>query len=188
MARQKSEDKRSAILVAAVRLLARQGTSAPTAAIARQAGIANGSLFTYFETKSHLYNELYIELKSEMASAALGGLSPKAPLRKRLLQAWSSWTRWALENPDKRRVLALLGTSDELTAATRGAGHATMAPFVVLMELARADGPMRKAPLGLVFALTNAAVEATMDFMVSDPAHAEQHCMTGFEAVWRMLR
>jgi len=29
--------------------------------------------FTYFETKTDLFNQLYLELKIEMASAALGG-------------------------------------------------------------------------------------------------------------------
>ncbi|HEY1100163.1 MAG TPA: TetR family transcriptional regulator, partial [Myxococcota bacterium] len=71
MARPKSDDKRSAILAAAVRVLVKDGLGAATAAIAAEAGVANGSLFTYFPTKSALYNELYRELKAGMASAAL---------------------------------------------------------------------------------------------------------------------
>ena len=187
MARQKSEDKRAAIMAASIRLLVEHGTSAATANIAREAGIANGSLFTYFETKADLYNVLYLELKTEMANAALEGLPARAKLKKQFLHIWSAWTRWAVDNPAKRRVLAVLGAADDLTAATRTAAHATMAPLVVLMEQARARGPMRDAPLGFVFALTNSAVEATMDFMVSDLAHAEEHCTIGFEAVWRMI-
>jgi AcrR family transcriptional regulator len=31
-----------------------QGLSAPTASVAKEAGVANGSLFTYFETKTDL--------------------------------------------------------------------------------------------------------------------------------------
>ena len=41
---------------AAIRVIVKQWLSAPTATIAREAGIANGSLFTYFETKTDLYN------------------------------------------------------------------------------------------------------------------------------------
>src|SRR4029077_2176532 len=40
----------------------------------RHTGVANGSLFTYFETKADLFNQLYLELKGGMASAALDGL------------------------------------------------------------------------------------------------------------------
>ena len=73
MARPKSDDKRSAIIAAAIHVIVKEGLSAPTATIAREAGIANGSLFTYFETKADLYNQLYLELKAEMAGAALEG-------------------------------------------------------------------------------------------------------------------
>jgi AcrR family transcriptional regulator len=70
MSRPKSDEKRSAILDAATRIIVTQGLSAPTAGIAKEAGVANGSLFTYFETKTDLFNQLYLELKIEMASAA----------------------------------------------------------------------------------------------------------------------
>ena len=71
MARPKSDDKRSAILAAATAVIVRQGLSAPTAVIAKEAGVANGSLFTYFPTKANLFNALYLELKQAMAAASL---------------------------------------------------------------------------------------------------------------------
>jgi AcrR family transcriptional regulator len=187
VARQKSVDKRSAIVAAAIRVIVKQGLSAPTATIAREAGIANGSLFTYFETKADLYNQLYLELKAEMANMAQEGLSAKAPLRAQFSHVWSNWMHWAVECPDKRRALALLGVSDDITPATRAVGHRTMAPLAALMDQSRAKGPRRDAPFGLVAALMNAMAEATMDFMVNDPGHADQHCKLGFEAVWRMV-
>jgi len=59
-ARPKSEDKRNAILDAATRLFAERGlTAAPTSEISKQAGIAEGTLFTYFKTKDDLINALY---------------------------------------------------------------------------------------------------------------------------------
>ena len=187
MARQKSDEKRSAIVDAAVRVIVEQGLGAPTATIAREAGVANGSLFTYFETKADLFNALYLELKREMAAAALEGMPAKAALRTQFAHVWSNWIRWAAQNPDKRRALALLGVSDDLTPATRAAGHEAMAPLAELMERGRAKGPMRDAPYPLVAALMNSIAEATMDFVVSSPAHHAQHAETGFKALWRML-
>jgi AcrR family transcriptional regulator len=187
VARQKSDDKRSAIVAAAIRVVVQQGLGAPTATIAREAGVANGSLFTYFETKADLYNQLYLELKADMASAALEGLPAKATLRVRFFYVWSNWIRWAAQYPEKRRALALLGVSDDITAATRDAGHKTMAGLAVLMEEGRAKGAMRDAPVPLVAALMNSLAEATMDFVVNDPGHADQHCKIGFDALWRML-
>jgi AcrR family transcriptional regulator len=54
MARIKSPEKRNAILQAAVREIAELGLSASTAKIARRAGLATGTLFTYFANKEKL--------------------------------------------------------------------------------------------------------------------------------------
>ena len=187
MARPKSDDKRSAILAAAVRVIVTHGLGAPTALIAREAGVANGSLFTYFETKAALFNQLYLELKAGMATAALDGLPVGADLREQFAHVWSHWMRWAVGHPEQRRALALLGVSDEITPASHAAGHQTMTGIAALMERARAQGAMRDAPFPLVAALMNAVAEATMDFMVQDPTHADAHCTVGFDALWRML-
>ena len=66
MARPKSEDKRNAILAAATQVIAEQGLGAPTARIAKVAGVAEGTLFTYFESKDVLLNELYLDIKAGM--------------------------------------------------------------------------------------------------------------------------
>jgi AcrR family transcriptional regulator len=63
MARPKSEDKRNAILSAATEVFAERGLSAATSAISSAAGVAEGTLFTYFKTKDELINALYRETK-----------------------------------------------------------------------------------------------------------------------------
>lgn len=187
MPRAKSDDKRSAILSAAVRLIATDGLGVATAAIAKEARISNGSLFTYFETKAELFNELYLELKSEMAMAALKGFPPDAPLRDQFFHVWSNWTGWALKNRHKRRVLAHLGVSDDITAASRVAGHKIMAGIAELMERSRANGPLRDAPFAFVGTIMNSMAEATMDFMTQDPANADKSSALGFDALWRAI-
>ena len=187
MARPKSEDKRSAIIAAATRVIAAQGLGAPTAAIAQEAGVSNGSLFTYFETKADLLNHLYVELKREMGAAALEGLPIRCGPRKQLLHVWSHWLRWATSCPDKRRALAHLGVSGDITPASRRATHQTMAGIAELLEQSRQHGKMRVAPLEFVVALMSAMADTTVDFMIRDPANADRHCLAAFEAVWRML-
>ena len=187
MARPRSDDKRNAIMSAAIRVIASQGLSAATATIAEEAGVSNGSLFTYFETKADLMNHLYIELKAEMAAAALDRLPTESDIRKQALHMWSHWVRWATSCPEKRRTLAHLGVSDDITAESRQTGHQTMAGIAKLLERSRENGPMRNAPLGFVVALMNAMADATIDFIVSDPANANKHSKAAFNALWRML-
>lgn len=187
MARPKSEDKRDALMAAAARVIAAQGLSAPTAVIAREAGVSNGSLFTYFETKADLLNQLYLELKTGMAAASLEGLPAKAPLREQFSRIWSNWMRWAMSNPGKRRALAQLDVCDDITHETAAAAHQAMAEVAGVLERARARGPMRDAQMEFVVAIMNSLADATMDFMISDPVKADEHCRAGFDALCRML-
>lgn len=172
---------------AATRIIVTEGLSAPTAGIAKEAGVANGSFFTYFQTKADLFNQLYLELKREIAAAALKGLPEKAGLRDQLFHAWRNWTSLAASFPEKRRALAQLGVSEEITTQTRASAEKMMSPLAELLERSRANGPMRLVPIGFVATMMNAVAESTIDFMTHDPANAKKHCKTGFEALWRMI-
>jgi AcrR family transcriptional regulator len=169
------------------RVVARRGLGAATATIAKEAGVSNGSLFTYYATKADLLNQLYIELKSEMAAVALDGLPTERDIRSQMLHMWSRWLRWAARSPEKRRTLAHLDVSDDVTLGSRQIAHQTMAGIAKLLELSCANGPMRDAPLGFVVALMSAMADATIDFMIRDSENSDDHCATAFDAMWRML-
>lgn len=187
MARPRSDDKRSAIISAATRVISSQGLSASTAMIAKEAGVSNGSLFTYFETKADLFNRLYIELKEEIAEVALGELPTESNIREQMFHMWSRWMYWAASFPGKHRTLAQLTISDDISTASHQAGHFAFAGIRKLIEQSSANGPMRDAPINFIAALMSGLAEATISFMINDPSNAETHCIRGFEAFWRML-
>jgi AcrR family transcriptional regulator len=187
MPRPRSDAKRNAILDAATRVIVTQGLSAPTMGIAKEAGIANGSLFTYFETKSDLFNQLYLKLKQDMASAAMKDFPAEAELREQVFHIWRNWGRWAVRFPEKRRALAHLSVSDEITPATRATGHKTMAIIAELLERIRASGSMHNVSRNFILALMDSVAEVTMDQMIQDPANAKKHSRAGFEALWRIV-
>jgi AcrR family transcriptional regulator len=168
-------------------VIAAQGLGAPTATIAKEAGVSNGSLFTYFDTKADLLNQLYLELKTEMGAAALAGLPADGDVREQLLSMCSGWLRWATACPERRRTLAQLDVSDEITAATHAAASEAMKSLAEILERSRANGPMRDAPLAFVVSLANAVADATIDFVIRDPDNADAHARDGFEALWRAI-
>lgn len=187
MARPKSEDRRNAILEAATRVIASRGLGAPTALIAKEAGVSNGSLFGYFETKTDLLNALYVELKTGMATSVVTGLPVEQNTRAQMAHMWEGWLQWAKSGADKRRALEQLAVSDAITSESRAIGHRAMAGVAMVLARTRDIGPMRSAPPGFVVGLMNAVAEATVNFIVQDPADADFYSRTGFEALWRMI-
>jgi AcrR family transcriptional regulator len=102
MARPLSEDKRTAILEAATEVVAMLGVSAPTAKIANGAGVAEGTLFTYFANKDELLNRLYLELKMDLRDAMMTGYPAGKTLIERNRHIWDRYTGWGSAHPLKR--------------------------------------------------------------------------------------
>jgi AcrR family transcriptional regulator len=95
VARPQREDKRNANRGAATRVFAERGlTAAPTSEISKEAGVAEGTLFTYFKTKDDLINALDWEIKLELADAMRSGFLRKKSVRTRLQHVWDGYLHW----------------------------------------------------------------------------------------------
>ena len=120
MARPKSEDKKQALLEAATAAFAQSGIAASTAAIARSAGVAEGTLFRYFATKDELLNELYLAIKLRLVRTMIAGLDPheKRP-KENARNIWNSYIDWGVRNPMEHKAIRRMALSERITDETR---------------------------------------------------------------------
>ena len=132
-------------------------------------------------------HQLYLELKTGMGTAALGGLPAGGDVREQMLHMWSRWLQWATACPEQRRALAQLEVSDEITAPTHQAAGQALAGIAGILEKSRENGPMRDVPLAFVVGLASALADTTIDFIIEDPDDAGTLGRTGFDALWRMI-
>jgi AcrR family transcriptional regulator len=188
MARLKSDDKREAILSAATAVFAEGGLSAPTSAVSKAAGIAEGTLFTYFPTKDDLLNALYRQIKLELAEVLMSGFARKNDVRAKLQHIWDAFIEWGAENREKRKVLAQLVVSDKLTKETKAVGAAPFAEVEVMGREAIAQGVIRDFPLEFLIAMMEAMTQATIELIAANPAKASKYRALGFEALWNGLK
>ena len=186
MARPRSEDKRNAILDAATRLFAERGlTAAPTSEISQLAGVAEGTLFTYFKTKDDLINALYREIKLELADAMMSDFPRKKNIRTKLRHVWDRYVNWGIANPRQRKVLAQLTVSEALTKESRDAGSAPFVEFQAMIRDAIEQRVFRNdVPVELISKSLAALVEATIDLTESNRAKAKQYRDSGFQMFW----
>lgn len=190
MARPRSPDKHEAILSAAARALAEDGAGATTARIARLAGVAEGTVFTYFETKDVLLNALYLSLKAGMRDAMMTGFPEHAPAEQAMRHAWNGYVTWGIENPDGRRALQQLGVSGRIDDAHRAAGAEGFGAVRALLREHAAAARGLKADDAHAFcaALFTSIAETAMDSIARDPAQAEGYREAGFRALWAVLQ
>jgi AcrR family transcriptional regulator len=185
MARPLSEDKRTAILKAATEVVAMQGLSAPTAKIAKSAGVAEGTLFTYFASKDELLNRLYLELKMDLRDAMMTGYPSGKSLADRMRHVWDRYIGWGSAHPLKRKAVRQLAVSDHITEATKKVVGEAFEEFNGMMRECAAGGAMRHQSPSFVTAIMSAIADTTMDFIAREPALAKRYTRAGFEAFWK---
>ncbi len=188
MARLRSDDKRAAILAAATSVFAQGGLSAPTSAISKAAGIAEGTLFTYFPTKDDLLNALYRQIKLELAEVLMSGFARRNDVRAKLQHIWNAFVDWGTANPERRKVLAQLMVSDKLTKETKAVGAAPFAEVEVMGREAIAQGTIRDFPSEFLVAMIEATTQATIALIAANPSRAARYRTLGFETLWNGLR
>lgn len=187
MARPKSEDRRSALLDAATEVFAESGLAAPTAAISRRAQVSEGSFFTYFKTKDELINELYRDLRLQLADAVMIGFPRRGGVRERLEHIWDRYVTWGAENPVARKALKLVSLSHLITDPVRAESSVLFAEVDQLEADALAQKRMKVLPPGMSGAALKALAEMTLELIEREPWKLAKLREAGFELLWGAL-
>ena len=194
MARPKSDDKKNAILAAAATVFAERGLIAPTSAISSAAGVAEGTLFTYFKNKDDLVNALYCQIKQDLGTAMLTDF-PRKPggkketVQKRLHHIWDKFIDWGMSNPAQRVVLRKIDAWDCLTPESKNIGQQMFPEVKELFADASSEKIINNIPQKFIGAMMSAQAEITIDFMKraqseADTAACDDYRELGFEMLW----
>lgn len=189
MARPLSEEKRHALLEAAAQAVATEGLTATTARISRLAGVAEGTLFTYFENKEQLFNELYLHLKAGLRESMVDGFPDQTADREQVRHAWDGYLAWGLAHPHGQRALQQLLVSDRISPEHRAAGAQGFDQLDALLKsrLAAARGASPAVAPEFAGALFMAIAQTVMDAIARQPEAAEAYRERGFQAFWAAL-
>jgi AcrR family transcriptional regulator len=137
--RQKKGNKKEAIFEATLRLITERGFHAtPTSLIAKEAGIATGTLYLYFESKNDLLNKLYFEVKKHLAEGLTEGLSSDATIEEGLELVWRQMLNHLLSYPVEFAFMEQFENSPLLDQATLEAGSDIFQTIDALFTQARA--------------------------------------------------
>jgi AcrR family transcriptional regulator len=187
MARPKSQEKRNAILAAAIELIAGEGLSIPTSKIAQVAGVAEGTLFTYFETKERLLNDLYLELKHEEREEMTRDYPVQASLKDRARHVWDKYVAFGVTHPSKYQVVIQLSISDHINEQTRRLGAEGYEALSVMLQECFSCGALKDQPSEFGMALLLSMMNMTIEFILQHPSEANRFCDAGFTAFWNAV-
>jgi len=158
-------EKRDAILAAALRLIARFGLhNAPMSAVAREAGVAVGTVYLYFPSKEAMINALYLHVLEDRNRSLYQGADPltraAGDARAGLWESWHALARWHLEHEEGSNLIAQCRASGILSDETRAFEQRMDAQGLVLYEEAVANGYLRRMPRYVFWSLLAGPVYA----------------------------
>ncbi|MBD2769007.1 TetR/AcrR family transcriptional regulator [Hymenobacter sp. BT664] len=131
----KDEGKTELIYAAACRLVGRAGIAGLTmATIAREAGLATGTLYTYFPNKEALLRALYRHAKLRTTKALFRDFNEQEPLRLALQKIWLNYLRTRLDSYDESVFVEQYYTSPYMQADEVQMSLDTMAPLFRLFD------------------------------------------------------
>jgi AcrR family transcriptional regulator len=186
-------EKREAILAAALRLIARFGLhNTPMSAVAREAGVAVGTVYLYFPSKEAMINALYLQvLEDRNRSLYTGARAPShspADQRAALWETWHALARWHLEHEEGSNLIAQCRASGILSEETRAFEQRMDAQGLVLYEQAVAKGHLRAMSRYVFWALLVGPVYALVQMRdASETEITEDVLRATFDGVCRAL-
>ncbi len=142
---------RERLLRAAAGIVARDGMeAATTAAIASEAGVAEGTLYRHFESKDDLLIAAYRQMKQEVFVDAAAGVDVDAPPPERLKRTWKAIYNAYRANRD---AFAFGHRFAESALAEREGGEASRAIGRMVADLRKAgvaSGDFKNLPVDLL--------------------------------------
>ncbi|SFM78577.1 TetR/AcrR family transcriptional regulator [Methanolobus profundi] len=169
---EKQSNKRQTILDASLILFTDRGFhGTPTSLIAKEAGVATGTLFHYFKTKEELIDTLYLEIKKESGSVLEDAASCGDSCREKLDNVSNALADWGLDNPRKIYFMQQFCYSPYISSTAQEEGVANFAFLTDLIRTGIKEGWLRDYPPELIRSIVSSALmdSVLMAARESDP-------------------
>lgn len=180
-------DKRSAILAAALDLIAEQGfQSSPMSQVAQRANAGVGTIYRYFSGKDDLINALYLDVKKQMMQSIMRGVSDDMPAVRAFKLAIRNMVGFFVGNPKMLSFSEQYINSPFITDATHEEGMRIAEPMTKWFEAAVAQDLLKPMPVDLLGGLIHNSVVALAKYSLS--CGDDNGIEAGIDAIWDMVR
>lgn len=171
-------DKRKQILEMALKLFNENGfQGTPTSAIAKEAGVATGTLFYHFKTKEELVISLYVDIKQEINKLFDEAVGESTDLEYIFKKALEITINWAVLNQEKFYYCQQVYFSPHIAQVPQEVIEEQTKKYMELLQLAMDTKIIHPISLELINNLLNSNIYVVSQYLskndISDNAKAE---------------
>lgn len=189
MARRFDEEKKRAIVETAIRLITHNGFEAtPISAIAREAGVAAGTIYIYFPSKQELIKHLYLAVSKSLADFVIKDLSVMLPVKAAIKRVWKNHIEYVLAHPLEYRFLEQFANSPHIDRLTRKQGLSAVEPVMDQFERAKRERVVRDLPIEMIYVHLFAPINLLMKmYRYNKVKFSDQRINQTFETSWKAI-
>ncbi|MBI9044004.1 MAG: TetR/AcrR family transcriptional regulator [Anaerolineaceae bacterium] len=187
--KQTKTDKRKAILESTLQLISERGFhDTPMSLVAKESGVAAGTIYRYFDNKEALINELFIELKGALLQAAVVDIDEQDKPRKMLEKIWRNIFNYCIQNLEAMRFIEQFHNSPFQTPEIQTAVDKYYEPWIIQFETFVHKGIFRDIPFEMYTAFTYDLIIAFAKRHLNGTLIMdEQNMKLAFNASWDLI-
>jgi len=159
MARPRDTNKIDLIYKAALNLVVKIGyVELKMSDVAKEAGVATGTLYIYFSNKEDLINKLYLHLKKQNTQEIVSEYQPKNPFFINFKNVWYKYLEISSRDPHQMMFLEQYFRSPYLREETKQQTEALLAPIIELIVVGQEQGLVKEVSADILLSYLIGAV------------------------------
>ncbi len=184
-------DKQKEILNAALKLFVEFGFhGTPTSKIAKEAGVANGTLFHYYSTKEELILALYKDIKARLTSCMYTNADKDKSLKEIFKTLYINTLEWASDHKEEFYFIQQFHTSPFFSLISSEEIEKQTKPHLDMIQQGIKNKILKPLPLELLFNLINSHISGINQYLSSANLTGQKQKKVineSFDLLWDMI-
>lgn len=165
MPKEKDTGKIALVFEATLKLVLKSGfVGLKMAEVAKEAGLATGTLYVYFKNKEDLIDELYFYVKSGIIQEMNAGLDNSASFYINFKKIWTHYFLLCYRTPEKMLFVEQFCYSGFIQQSTKTKVNELLGTAILLMEQAKAQQLIQPLPIPILFGQINGAIHEIVKY------------------------
>ena len=161
-------DKRDAILKSTLELIKDNGFhGTPISLIAKNAGVASGTIYHYFPSKVAIIMELYRQIRRSMESAMFTDGNSKKEYKEQFFEGWIHLCKYFINNPSSLIFIEQFNSSPYAKLISRQEAKGSVSKFNEFFQLGMDRGYLKKMEYLLIASAVFGCIAATAKYHAS---------------------
>ena len=161
-------DKRNAILKSTLELIKDNGFhGTPISMIAKNAGVASGTIYHYFPSKDAIIMELHRQIKKEMVEAMFTDGNTEKEYKQQFFDGWINLCKYFINNPSSLFFHEQFNSSPFAKIVSKKNAKGTLSRFNDFFQFGMDKGYLKKMEYLLIASAVFGCITATAKYHVT---------------------